>query len=397
MTAWRPQLYERHGHDAGVDPIVLDHALDTAEQLRAISPDLPPVFTLAHLSHQSGVSYVSLRNIVERSHDEPYRVFRIRKRAAHPNEHRYRHIAVPSTALMKTQRWITQAILSKVRPHPSSVAFSKGDTLVTAAAPHCGCRWLIKMDVRNFFESINEIAVFRVFLSLGYQPLISFEMARICTRLAGWSIRRSTDRWDVHSWSSEGHRWSEIKAYQAYRPDIGPLLGHLPQGAPTSPMLANLAMRDFDDGASKIARKHGLIYTRYADDLTFSASDYDFTDTQCRRVIGQVYRLMGKVGLSPNVTKTRVAPPGSRKIVLGLLVDGERPRLTREFRALMRQHLYYIQRPDIGPVQHAKTRGFVSVAGFRNHLYGLVAFARQIDLAYGEACMRALNKVSWPV
>lgn len=397
MTAWRPQLYERQGRDAGVDPTVLAHALDTAEQLRKVSPALPPVFTLAHLAHQAGVDYASLRRIAERSPHEPYRVFRIRKRSAYPNERRYRVIAVPSASLMKAQRWITQAILSEALPHPCSVAFSKGDTLVAATEPHCGCRWLVKMDVRNFFEFINEISAFRVFSSLGYQPLISLEMARICTRLAGWSSRRATDRWRVHSWRAEGWRWSAIAAYQIYRSGLGPLLGHLPQGAPTSPMLANLAMRDFDADASEIAREHGMIYTRYADDLTFSTADADFMNARCSRVIGQVYELMGRTGLSPNVTKTRVTPPGSRKIVLGLLVDGERPRLTREFRALMRQHLYYLGRPDIGPVRHARARGFVSVAGFRNYVHGLATFARQIDKAYGEACLRALDAVPWPV
>jgi len=397
MTAWHPQLYQRLGRDAGVDATILANALATADQLRAVSPGLPPVFTLAHLAQQAGVEYDFLRRIVERSPYETYRVFRIRKRSAHPNERRYRHIAVPSSSLLKAQRWITHAILSKATPHSSSVAFSKGDTLLAATEPHCGSRWLIKMDVRNFFESINEITAFRVFRSLGYQPLISLEMARICTRLGGWSRRRATERWRVQNWRADDWRWSEIEAYQVYRADHGPVLGHLPQGAPTSPMLANLAMRAFDAGASEIARKYGLIYTRYADDLTFSTTDTAFTRNRCSQVIGRVYGLMGSVGLSPNVTKTRVTPPGSRKIVLGLLVDGDRPRLTREFRALMRRHLYYVRRPDIGPVQHARARGFVSVAGFRNHVRGLATFARQVDKAFGEACLRSLDEVAWPI
>ena len=72
---------------------------------------------------------------------------------------------------------------------------------------------------------------------------------------------------------------------------------------------------------------------------------------------------MGRVGLSPNVTKTRVLPPGARKVVLGLLVDGQEPHLTREFRARLRQHIYYLLHPDIGPVRHAAKRGFISVRG----------------------------------
>ncbi|ARW15284.1 RNA-directed DNA polymerase [Komagataeibacter europaeus] len=297
---------------------------------------------------------------------------------------------------MKVQRWITQAILSKAAAHSASVAFSKGDKLADAAAPHCGCKWLIKMDVRNFFESINEIAAYRVFRSLGYQPLVSLEMARISTRLAGWSPRRATNRWRVEDWRHMERRWSEIEAYQAYRDDSGPLLGHLPQGAPTSPMLANLAMREFDAQAAAIAEQNGMIYTRYADDLSFS-TDQPITKADCRRLIGTIYNLMGTIGLSPNVTKTRVSPPGARKIVLGLLVDGKKPRLSREFRALMRQHLHYLMKDGVGPVRHARARGFVSVAGFRNHLRGLATYARQIDVVYGDGLLRELDKVSWPV
>jgi RNA-directed DNA polymerase len=394
MTGWRPQLYEQQGRVQGVDSVVLANAVATANLLKV--PLLPPVFTLAHLAHQAGVDYGALRRVAERSRNEGYRVFRIRKRPAHTGEQRYRHIAVPSPSLMKAQRWITQAILSKVSAHSASVAFSKGDTLVAAASPHCGCKWLIKMDVRNFFESINEIAAYRVFRSLGYQPLVSFEMARISTRLAGWSVRRATYRWRVNAWWSMDWRWSEIQAYQAYREDPGPLLGHVPQGAPTSPMLANLAMREFDAKASEIAHQNGMTYTRYADDLSFS-TDQAITKADCSRVIGKIYKLMGTVGLSPNVTKTRVSPPGARKIVLGLLVDGAQPRLSREFRGLMRLHLHYLQKADVGPVRHAKARGFVSVAGFRNHLRGLATYARQVDVTYGETLLRDLDKVAWPV
>ena len=394
MTGWRPQLYEQQGRAQGIDAVVLANAVATASQLKI--PGLPPVFTLAHLARQAGVDYGALRRVAERSRNEGYRVFRIRKRPAHAGEQRYRHIAVPSPQLMKAQRWITQAILSKATPHSASVAFSKGDKLVDAAAPHCGCKWLIKMDVRNFFESINEIAVYRVFRSLGYQPLVSLEMARISTRLAGWSARRATDRWRVNVWRDMGRRWSEIEAYQAFRDDPGPLLGHLPQGAPTSPMLANLAMREFDAKAAAIARQNGMVYTRYADDLSLS-TDQAMTKADCSRVIGKIYKLMGSIGLSPNVTKTRVSPPGARKIVLGLLVDGAKPRLSREFRALMRLHLHYLLKKEVGPVRHAKARGFASIAGLRNHLRGLATYARQIDLAYGDRLLRALDTVDWPV
>jgi RNA-directed DNA polymerase len=72
------------------------------------------------------------------------------------------------------------------------------------------------------------------------------------------------------------------------------------------------------------------------------------------------------------VTKTRVAPPGSRKVVLGLLVDGPEPHLPRDFKAIMRQHIHYLTRTDIGPSLHAKACGFASIAGLKHHVHGLV-------------------------
>jgi RNA-directed DNA polymerase len=83
---------------------------------------------------------------------------------------------------MHTQRWIAQNILNAVDPHPASFAFAPRRSLLDGASRHAGCSWLIKLDLRNFFESISERRAYRVFKQLGYGGLISFELARICTR-----------------------------------------------------------------------------------------------------------------------------------------------------------------------------------------------------------------------
>jgi hypothetical protein len=392
MPRWSPQLFRKQALEAGVDETVVANALAVAGRVAAVDPNLPAVFTLNHLAHLTGVEYGLLRAMASRANLDPYRVFRIRKRPSHLGEVRFRIIAVPNPGLLKVQRWITQAILSKAKPHAASVAYSKGDTLLAAVEPHCGARWLIKLDVRSFFESISEVAAYRVFTSLGYQPLISLEMARLCTRLGGFTMRRAHEQWRVKSWT-----WTTIAAYTVWRPDRGPRLGHLPQGAPTSPMLANLASREFDGLVDEVARKHGLTYTRYADDLALSTRDEAFSRVQCSKVLGEVYAAMGKAGFSPNATKTRVSSPGSRKIVLGLLVDGPKPRLPREFKTQMRQHIHFVTRADVGPISHARARGFASVTGFRHHLQGLVSFALQVEPSYGAVCASALSGVDWPL
>jgi hypothetical protein len=95
---------------------------------------------------------------------------------------------------MSLQRWMNENILQHAALHEASVAFSNGDTIREAAAAHCECEWLIKVDIRNFFESITEAQVFRVFESIGYQPLIAFEMARLCTRVGDRKTRRFRHR-----------------------------------------------------------------------------------------------------------------------------------------------------------------------------------------------------------
>jgi hypothetical protein len=162
-------------------------------------------------------------------------------------------------------------------------------------------------------------------------------------------------------------------------------------------MLANLAVRDFDGLVQRIAYHHGMIYTRYADDLSLSTSDRTFNRERCQAVIGEVYHAMGQYGLSPNLTKTRIVSPGARKIVLGLLVSEAQPRLTRDFKAKMRQHIYYLRRSDSGPAEHALKRGFSSIRGMKHHIFGLAAFARQIEPDYGSRCLEELRRVEWPL
>ena len=104
---------------------------------------------------------------------------------------------------------------------------------------------------------------------------------------------------------------------------------------------------------------------------------------------------MVKHGLAPNRAKTQIVPPGARKIVLGLLVDGESPRLCREFKSKLRMHLYYLNHSMIGPGGHAESRGFDSIIGLRAHVLGLIAHARLVEPDYGEARLGEFNNIAW--
>lgn len=386
MKDWKPQHYRRAPGAADVPASVMAAAIATGEKTVAVHPSLPPILTLKHLAHLTQVPYPHLRDYVTREVDA-YKIFRVRKRARPGQPTSFRVICVPPQSLAVAQQWIAKYVLAIGVTHNASTAFAPGCRLVDAAAPHCASRWLIKVDVQRFFESISEVDCYRVFRSLGYQPLVSLELARICTRIGPFNALRRTKRW----FRKAPFETSKIKSYAIRR------LGHLPQGAATSPMLANLAMREVDVLLTALAERYGLTYTRYADDLTFSTAAREFQRADARKAVYEIYGVLRQFGLAPNLTKTAIVSPRSRKIVLGLQVDQDEPKLTRAFKMKMRMHLHYLEREDVGPLKHAERRGFSAVAGMRNHLMGLAAYAIQIEPAYGKAIKARFERIEWPV
>jgi RNA-directed DNA polymerase len=374
---WDSQDFVNGARAAGRDPAVIQAAEVAARQIKQALPDLPVVLTLSHLGHLVDVVPDLLRRIIVRKID-PYRVFRVKKRARPGRggapSRRYRTICVPDPTLMRAQRWIAQNILNLVRPHAASHAFAPGRDIRGALVRHAGCRWLLKMDVRNFFESIEEPAVYEVFRELGYSPLVAFEMTRLCTRL----------------------RLTKHPSYQGEErlPYKRAVVGHLPQGAPTSPMLANLAARKLDERLDELARAHGWVYTRYADDLAFSTRGPS-TRGRAMTLAWQAERELLAFGLKANRQKTTILPPGARKILLGVLVDRGSPHLTRAFRNNIETHLYALTHPKIGPMAHRIRRGFASTIGMKRHVEGLVAFAHQIDPAYARQLYAQLDRIDW--
>jgi RNA-directed DNA polymerase len=82
---------------------------------------------------------------------------------------------------MRLQRWIAQNILALAKPHSCSFAYFPDRGVLEAAQRHSGCTWLVKMDIRDFFDSITERRVYRVFRAMGYSALLCFQLARIST------------------------------------------------------------------------------------------------------------------------------------------------------------------------------------------------------------------------
>ena len=372
MEHWNPTHYLKEGRDKGYNEQYLDRLMTVGRAIR--SNNLPVIFSLSHLANLSRTRYSDLHSYVSRGQTRAghYKNFTISKRSGGK-----RWISIPVPPLMAVQRWISQNILNSVTPHKAAYAYVLNRRTRDHAEKHCAAEWILKVDIKDFFSNISERQVFRVFESLGYPKLLSFEMARLCTR--------ETPR-------RKGTRWANQVQYDTTTtPYPSRTVGSLPQGAPTSPALSNLVCVAMDIQLEALAQKSNATYSRYADDLCFSFAD------SSRAAILEIKRGISKVlwnnGFRENPKKTRIIPPGARKVITGLLVNENTPLVPREIRDRIKMHLYYCKKFNIP--DHCRTRGFRSVVGFRNHLQGLIQYVSSINPPQAQKFLLQFAELPW--
>lgn len=344
--------------------------------LKLRKKNVPVLFTLNHLAKITETDYHFLRGTVERKREGAnYRLFAIKKRSGGR-----RFIHAVCGKLLTVQQFINSEILQHISPHPASFAFHSSGGIRNCAQCHCRANWLFHFDLADFFHGINEIHVFNIFSHLGYRRLLSFELARLCTT--------------THLPARLRHLL-KINRRDAERMPYWPRakVGVLPQGAPTSPMLGNLAAKNLDFFLESFATRNGLVYTRYADDITLSASKLMPT-LSIGKIRQQVSTIISHSGFIENKRKTRIAGPGSRKMVLGLLVDADKPRINKETYHRIERHLYAAAK--YGVTETADHEGFDSAFGFYNHLAGLVAFVKDVDRRRWENFNSQFSQLSVP-
>jgi RNA-directed DNA polymerase len=373
VTRWNPNLFRKEGQSKGYVKEYLNALVAQGEKV--IANRVPVVFSLAHLANLSRTLYSDLHGFVSRSDiqvkDFPYKNFPIAKRTGG-----VRWISIPVPPLMAVQQWINQNILNNVPPHGAAFAYVPKRRLLDHAQRHCGAAWLVKVDIKNFFSNISERQVFQVFLKLGYPKLLSFEMARLSTRV---TPKRQGSKW-INSFDEHAIADYDCK-----------YVGSLPQGAPTSPALSNLVCVELDRDLSDLAISKSATYSRYADDLCFSLATGSREDAFALK--REVSKILWKHGFSENPKKTRVVPPGARMVLTGLNVNADVPTVPREVRDLVRMHLHYAKKNGIPA--HCRERGFRSVIGFKNHLLGLIGYVASVDKRYGATFYAKFNELPW--
>jgi len=259
-----------------------------------------------------------------------YRQFKLPKRGGG-----IRFIDSPRVFLKVVQRWILQNILYNQKLPNFVTGFVPAKGILENARIHVGHSYLFRLDIKDFFPSVKRAQVQVVYSRFGFPDEVSALLARLST-----------------------------------------LRGVLPQGAPTSPYLANLVFLPCDKQISEIAESDGLFYSRYADDLTLSSNH---PIAEAAKV--QIQQAVVKGGFTVNPRKLKSAGPGQRLMTTGIVVNAK----VHPMRTLRRNLRARFHQARLHP------RRFIKQA---NQLLGWAAYVNSYDAIRGQEYLKIANDIA---
>jgi RNA-directed DNA polymerase len=286
-----------------------------------------------------------------------------------------RVIERPKERLKRVQRQVLHDILDWIPAHDAAHGFTRGRSALTHARQHTGREVVMSFDLEDFFTSIAAGRVYGIFRTAGYPESVAHTLTALTT---------NTVPADVHQHLRVPGRPDLIDA--GYR--LGRRLAepHLPQGAPTSPFLANLAAYRLDRRLTGLAAALDASYSRYADDITISGSTRALRDGSRLRLA--VTAIAREEGFVLNDRKSRLATRAGRQQVCGIVVNAH-PNAARVEYDRLRAIIHNAART--GPA--AQNRA--SVADFRAHLLGRIAWVEQLNPVRGRTLRRAFALIDW--
>ena len=234
-----------------------------------------------------------------------------------------RTISAP-VGMLRSFLTYTNVLLQAFYDAPECVTgFVPAKSVVDNAERHVGMNYVFNTDLKDFFPSISKSRVWATLKKepFGFNDTIADAIAGLCCTYVN-------------------HEREEDNVA-------------LPQGSPCSPILTNIVCRNLDRRLSGLAKRFGLTYSRYADDITFSSMhnvyqpEGDFI-TELRRIVTGQH-------LTLNEKKTRLQKKGERQDVTGLVVNGG-VNVTREYVRDL-ENLLYIWK------KHGRASAFAKFAG----------------------------------
>ena len=274
----------------------------------SLSQSLPQIADLNELAELLGISEFELKNFSLRP-KKFYNTFERAKRSGGT-----RKISAPCDKLKSVQNLIKAKIVDCVDTHECSTGYRKGASIVDNAQVHVGKRVILNLDIESFFTSISLMRVSGFFSSLGYSDDVAIALAQLCCF--------------EHA---------------------------LPQGAPTSPGLANLICHKLDRRLQGLARNKRIQYTRYCDDITLSSDDKISPN-----FVELIKQIIADEGFKVNEEKTRVLSQRTCQIVTGLTVN-QKVSIPRAKRRNMRAAMHQAaQSESVSDSERKRLEGFDS-------------------------------------
>jgi RNA-directed DNA polymerase len=284
-----------------------------------------------------------------RSAPHRYKVYQIPKRK--PGQ--FRTIAQPAKEVKALQYWVMKNVLNKFEVHPAATGYRKGRSIAHNARPHTRSRFLLKLDFKDFFPSLKA-RDFRQFLKQSEVDFDKETVEALC-RILFWRPKGTKDLC-------------------------------LSIGAPTSPLLSNILMLGFDRRVSAFCADHGVAYTRYADDLTFSAKNSESL-AQVEEMVHGLCRRMRRPSLTIKEEKTvRVSKRDSRRVTGLVLTNDRKVSLGRDLKRRIRAWVHHFVTDRLSEEDALRLRGML------NHVNSVEpAFIQRLIEKYGAGTIRRIQ------
>jgi RNA-directed DNA polymerase len=335
-----------------------------------------PVLELPHVGALARLLDVDARELawfadtrgLERRVDVPLRHYRW---TVLPKRRGVRLVAAPKPRLKEIQRRVLRHVLAPVPLHPVAHGGVPRRSVRTALEPHAGAPVVIRADLESFFSSIAAPRIYGVLRTAGYPEAVAYTITGLCTTVVPRTV------------------WQAVRVPEDFgrHRRLGRLLAvpHLPQGAPTSPALANLVAYSLDRRLAGLARSFDANYTRYVDDLTFSggarlrSGRSAFLDTVAEIARDEGFRLVD--------AKTVVLGSAGRQQLLGAVIN-DHPTLSRRERDALRALLHNCA--TLGWRSQSRGR-----ARFPAHVLGRIGHVAGLDPVLGAKLRAAYDAIDW--
>lgn len=306
---------------------------------------LPIIFSTKHLSLLIGVPNDQIGKIISNRNDF-YRNVYLKKKNGE-----FRLINAPNKVLRDIQKWINLFILEKVPVSDYVTSYKKGKSIKLNAEIHINSHFLLKVDLKSFFYTIDLRATYKVFRHLGYPKSISIDLAKLCTI-----------------------------------PQKDGAKSYLPQGAPTSPHISNIIGFELDRRLAGYALKCGFRYSRYSDDLTFSTSHSD------KKISYDIIKnIIRSCGFFVNEKKTCFLGKSNRQEVTGLNVNSG-VTIAKIKRRTIETHIHNCLKNG---VKYHMEKANLKKANFKGWLLGNIVHIMSFHPVQAKRMLEKFNRIDW--